>query len=439
MNVPEELTEKKLERAELLINLPPDWKLSEEDWQEEKWYWPIDVLKWIARIPVKDRNTWLGWGHTISSGEPFAESTKLCGAMLLNPGVFGEPSYFCTLSDGDEVNFYQLIPLYKEEMEFKLENSVDELIDKCPDEILEVINPTRLNAITDEDTIGYDLAEMDNAESHLKRIRDLHLPVDELAAYNSMAVYLRWAMERGQMSNPFLTQYRNVVETVRAGNGPDLRVFIRDKLDGKLSTQFFDRVGSGFAQWYAQDNRSNPYVYLWDYRDCALAVLKDHTWNSIEEEEAAYLLLPYTEESYQAISAILDKRLKEFLEAEFEDDPELRVAHAADGKPPIIPDWAGPLYCFATDRIAQEGYKIKVAERVAPEREEWGWDTGWGFFSEDDDEIEDDENGGFYDIRDICRIDPTIVPLLSLPYGTCMEKDETGEWIEIEDDETERS
>lgn len=35
MNVPEELTEKKLERAELLINLPPDWKLSEEDWQEE--------------------------------------------------------------------------------------------------------------------------------------------------------------------------------------------------------------------------------------------------------------------------------------------------------------------------------------------------------------------------------------------------------------------
>ena len=39
----------------------------------------------------------------------------------------------------------------------------------------------------------------------------------------------------------------------------------------------------------------------------------------------------------------------------------------------------------------------------------------------------------------IFRIDPTVVPLLSLPYGTCMEKDETGEWIEIEDDETERS
>ena len=44
-----------------------------------------------------------------------------------------------------------------------------------------------------------------------------------------------------------------------------------------------------------------------------------------------------------------------------------------------------------------------------------------------------------FTICEICRIDPTVVPLLSLPYGTCMEKDETGEWIEIEDDETERS
>ena len=78
------------------------------------------------------------------------------------------------------------------------------------------------------------------------------------------------------------------------------------------------------------------------------------------------------------------KRLKEFLETEFEDDPELRVARAADGKPPIIPDWDGPLFCYATDRIAQKGYKIKGAKRIMPEREEWGWESGWGFFSDDD-------------------------------------------------------
>ena len=214
-----------------------------------------------------------------------------------------------------------------------------------------------------------------------------------------------------------------------------------DEVDKELIQHSIDiletvwKQGENDPYW----NARMGYVYLWDYRDCALAVLKDHTWNSIEEEEAAYLLLPYTEESYQAISAILDKRLKEFLETEFEDDPELRVARAADGKPPIIPDWDGPLFCYATDRIAQKGYKIKGAKRIMPEREEWGWESGWGFFSDDDmmDDELDDEKAGFYDIRDICRIDPTVVSLLSLPYGTYMEKNETGEWVEIEDDETE--
>ena len=61
------------------------------------------------------------------------------------------------------------------------------------------------------------------------------------------------------MSNPFISRYREIVEAVQSGKEPDLRGFILDNLDGKLSTQFFDRRGSGFAQWYAQDNRSNPW------------------------------------------------------------------------------------------------------------------------------------------------------------------------------------
>ena len=46
---------------------------------------------------------------------------------------------------------------------------------------------------------------------------------------------------------------------------------------------------------------------------------------------------------------------------------------------------------------------------------------------------------GWSQVVDRLRDDVWKNPLLSLPYGTCMEKDETGEWIEIEDDETERS
>ena len=38
---------------------------------------------------------------------------------------------------------------------------------------------------------------------------------------------------------------------------------------------------------------------------------------------------------------------------------------------------------------------------------------------------------GFYDIRDICRIDPDIIPLLNLPYGTMQMRGEDGAWYEV--------
>ena len=62
--MPEELAEYKLERAELAIALPPDWKLDEESLKDERWYWPIGLLKVLARLPISN-DTWLGFGHTM--------------------------------------------------------------------------------------------------------------------------------------------------------------------------------------------------------------------------------------------------------------------------------------------------------------------------------------------------------------------------------------
>ena len=89
-----------------------------------------------------------------------------------------------------------------------MEHGSDALLDLCPDESLEVINPHRLNVVTDGEKISYDPAEMDNAAEQIKKIRALHLPVDELDACNRMAFFLGWAMKRGQMSNPFLSRHR---------------------------------------------------------------------------------------------------------------------------------------------------------------------------------------------------------------------------------------
>ena len=447
MHFSEERREENLERAELLINLPPDWKLTKDALKDETWYWPIRMMLATAYFSIEDPNVCLESRTTLMEGEdgvPFAEGTDLRGEILFWPGPFGQDAFACRLPGGEEVNFYQVIPLYREELQYKLEHGADALLDLCSDESLEVIDPHRLNVVTDREQIGYDPAEMDNAAEQIKKIRTLHLPVDELDACNLMAFYLGWAIKRGQMSNPFLSQYREVVEAVRAGNGPDLRAFIRDRLKGKLSTQAFDRRGSGFAQWYAQNNRSNPYVYRRDCRNIVLAKLKDRAWNSIAEKEVAYLLLPYTEKSCQRVEQLLDKRYQQYLEVEFEDDPEERIARAAEEKPAVIPDWDGPLTCYASDCIAQDGCKVQIMERLFPEHEDMGWESGWAFYSGDEEDVYgegdeyDDSHCGYYDIRDICRIDPDIIRFLNLPYGTMQMRGEDGAWYEvIRDDEGE--
>lgn len=143
MNVPAELADKKLERAELIVTLPPDWKITEPG---EEWYWPIRWLKILARLPIQEEG-WLGWGHTIANPDdaPFADNTKLCGLMLTQPGAFGEEAARCPLPGGDEVNFYQMIPLYFEEMQFKMNHSAEELLKRFPAGLLEVVDLARPN------------------------------------------------------------------------------------------------------------------------------------------------------------------------------------------------------------------------------------------------------------------------------------------------------
>ena len=151
MNVPEELAEYKLERAELAIALPPDWKLDKDSMQEERWYWPIGLLKVLARLPISN-DTWLGFGHTMEKQSPFAEDTELCAAILTGPqdmdlDTCGE---VCILPGGEEVNFYQVLPLYREEMEYKLEHDADALLERLA-AVSFVVCPDRPSCLEEED------------------------------------------------------------------------------------------------------------------------------------------------------------------------------------------------------------------------------------------------------------------------------------------------
>lgn len=128
MNTPEELADYEIDRAELLVTLPPDWNIRGED---ENDYWPLRWLKTLARLPITE-DTWLGYGHTIATGEndeTVSENAPFQGIMLVTPQDVPAEAETCRLPGGKVVHFYQLIPLFREEMEFKLEHSADELID----------------------------------------------------------------------------------------------------------------------------------------------------------------------------------------------------------------------------------------------------------------------------------------------------------------------
>lgn len=117
---------------ELMVTLPADWQLSQEAFQDERWYWPVRLLKFLARFPHK-YDTWLGWGHTIPNGDPatpYADNTGLCGAIVLPsvnvPGEFHELG----IDAGKTIHFMSLVPLYEDEMNFKLRKGSDELLER---------------------------------------------------------------------------------------------------------------------------------------------------------------------------------------------------------------------------------------------------------------------------------------------------------------------
>lgn len=128
MTVPEGMEEFRF--SELMIRLPPDWPLRRADLKDENHYWPIRLLKGLARLP-HEYDTWLSFGHTVPNGdpaEPYASNTKLsCGLVLTMLNV-PEGFHELRISEDKVIHFYGVYPLYPEETEFKLKQGTDELI-----------------------------------------------------------------------------------------------------------------------------------------------------------------------------------------------------------------------------------------------------------------------------------------------------------------------
>lgn len=147
MSTPQEIDPPRF--AELIVTLPPDWKLDQESLNDESWYWPVRLIKSLARFPHK-YGTWLGWGHTMPNGDPaqpYAPDLQFDGCILLPP--VSVPDAFHTLRIGEdkEITFFAVVPLYKEEMDLKLHAGTNTLLERMSKKrIGDAIDPRRPNA-----------------------------------------------------------------------------------------------------------------------------------------------------------------------------------------------------------------------------------------------------------------------------------------------------
>lgn len=134
--------------AELLMALPPNWEFSEGTLEDEVFSWPVRLLKYLARFPHLYQ-TWLGEGHTVPNGdppEPLAPSTLLAGVICAPPLLYGPDFAQLTVNPDKTIHFLALVPLYAEEMDLKLAEGTDELLNRLDAHgVNELLDEQRVN------------------------------------------------------------------------------------------------------------------------------------------------------------------------------------------------------------------------------------------------------------------------------------------------------
>ena len=115
--------------SELMLCLPPEWKLDRDSFKDESNYWPVRWLKILARFP-HEYKTWLSWGHSMPNGDPakpLAHDVPFTGVVLTRPYTLSTDFWTLKIREDKKIQFLAVIPVYPGEMDLKLKHGSDEL------------------------------------------------------------------------------------------------------------------------------------------------------------------------------------------------------------------------------------------------------------------------------------------------------------------------
>ena len=308
MDVPEQYADQPA-RIELIMRLPPEWKVGES---AEEWNWPLIVLKNLGRLPVSC-DSWLGRCHTVDNRETFAENTRLSATMLLDPDWLPEDARTCALPSGETVEFFEVVPIYREEMIYKVDNSAEELLKRLGgaafNRVVDINRPSAVPRDYAPAQSGFWDAMLDRDCEHLASIRSKGLAVDEKNALSHIAIFLRWCIASDVCSEELTERFPEVVRGVKDGTLTDLRDFIRKRYDGALFDSLIADEYRDFADSYYYFGDDG---FPSDVDRCAEEYFGKERCESAEFQDEAYLFMPFDEDYYTRLASKITRAFMRF-------------------------------------------------------------------------------------------------------------------------------
>ena len=326
MELPDDFKDTDLDRIEMLIYLSPNWNmelaLSKPTGlitgetvtpifgsMYDEWNYPVKILKNLAQAPVNN-DSYFVMGNIMDDEKPLSPSTNDTGGILISPAYVSEEGCVCTLPDGDKVRFLQVMPIQT----FEIDRAAN------LDQSLIFHRMIFHNFIVYPDRYLYDYEDIfDEGLAYLIPLYKYNLvqQTGELAAFNHMAVLLRWLIENDLVNDNFTAKYPDEINTVKtAPDSIDLRLFIADKLIGALRCEILKEDAVDFIQSYCFNDieggvKGGYYDAVENY---AVEYFEENNIDTDEMCDLEFLFMEYTENYYQDLAKILDELYEEWSE-----------------------------------------------------------------------------------------------------------------------------
>lgn len=140
-------------RCELILALHEDWPITSKKPQDMA---PLMLLNALVYRPLMVPHDWLAFGVSLDMGAAFAPESPFEGVVCAAPQGLTEEKTMeaarLTLPSGQSVNFYQVIPLYKEELRYKEKWGFESLMESLLSNVTFLYDPNRPNSGLDVTT-----------------------------------------------------------------------------------------------------------------------------------------------------------------------------------------------------------------------------------------------------------------------------------------------